>query len=145
RGARALAQTAAALRRGSAPADGLVAALSMLVAHHVSPVYLGNPWSRQMFWASGVHAASFMLVAGAVGLQASDLGASRLVRALRSLAVSSLAGAITLAFFYAVFYRPIGRWVIGGATVLTATAAFLLDEGLLALLKHRPRRVLFLG
>jgi exopolysaccharide biosynthesis polyprenyl glycosylphosphotransferase len=122
-----------------------VAALSMLVAHHVSPVYLGKPWSREMFWASGVHAASFMLVAGAVGLQASDLGESRLVRALRALAVSSLAGAITLAFFYAVFYRPIGRWVIGGATVLTATAAFLLDEGLLALLKYRPRRVLFLG
>jgi exopolysaccharide biosynthesis polyprenyl glycosylphosphotransferase len=117
----------------------------MLAGYQLSPVYLGAPWTRETFWAAGVHAASFMLVANAAGLHGPDLGTPRPARVFRSLAAAGLAGAITLAFFYAVFYRPIGRWVIGGATVLTATIAFLLDEVLRGLLRHRPRRVLFLG
>jgi exopolysaccharide biosynthesis polyprenyl glycosylphosphotransferase len=145
RRARALAQTAAALRRGRAPADAVVAAFSMLAAYQLSPVYGGNLWSRETFSAAGVHAVSFMLVAYAAGLHAPGLGTPRPARVFRSLAAAGLAGAITLAFFYAVFYRPIGRWVISGATVLTATIAFLLDEGLRGLLRHRPRRVLFVG
>jgi exopolysaccharide biosynthesis polyprenyl glycosylphosphotransferase len=142
---RALAQTAAALRRGRASADAVVAAISMLVAYQLSPVYAGRAWTRETLWASGVHAVSFLVVARAAGLQAPDLGTARLARAFRSSVAAALAGAITLAFFYVVFYRPIGRWVIGGATLLTATAVFLLDEGLRALLRSRPRRVLFLG
>jgi exopolysaccharide biosynthesis polyprenyl glycosylphosphotransferase len=145
RRARALAQAAAALRRGRAPADAVVAALSMLAAYQLSPVYAGNPWSRETFWAAGVHAASFMLVAYAAGLHAPGLGTPSLARALRALAAAGLAGVLTLVFFYLVFYRPIGRWVISNATVLTAGVVFVLDEALRGLLRYRPRRVLFLG
>ena len=145
RRARALAQTATALRRGRAPADALAAAFSMLAAYQLSPVYAGTLWSRETFAAAGVHAISFMLIAYAAGLHAPGLGTPRPARVFRSLAAATLAGAVTLAFFYVVFYRPIGRWVISGATVLTATIAFLLDEGLRGLLRHRPRRVLFVG
>jgi exopolysaccharide biosynthesis polyprenyl glycosylphosphotransferase len=133
------------LRRGCAPADAVVAALSMLAAHQLSPVYAGNPWSRETFWAAGVHAVSFMLVAYVIAPHAPGLGTPRLARVFRSLAAAGLAGVLTLGFFYLVFYRPIGRWVISGAIVLTGAAAFLLDEGLRGLLRHRPRRVLFLG
>ena len=145
RRARALTQTAAALRRGRAPADALVAACSMLAAYQLSPVYFGYLWSRETFWAAGVHAASFTLVAYTVGLYAPDLGSHRLALGVRCLAASGLASALTLAFFYFVFYRPIGRWVIAGASVLSSVLAFLLHEGLRRFLRRRPRRILFLG
>lgn len=143
--ARALAQTAAALQRGRIPADAVVAAISMLAAYHLSPVYSGDLWSRETFWAAGVHAVSFTLVAYAVGLYAPDLGSHRLALFFRCLAASSLASGITLAFFYVVFYRPIGRWVIAGASVLGALLAFVLHEGLRQYLRRRPRRILFVG
>lgn len=143
---RALAQTAAALRRGRVPADAVVAAFSMLAAYQLSPVYSGYLWSRETFWAAGVHAVSFTLVAYAVGLYAPDLGSShRLVLFFRCLAAAGLASGITLGFFYVVFYRPIGRWVIAGVSVLGSLLAFLLHDGLRRFLRRRPRRILFLG
>jgi exopolysaccharide biosynthesis polyprenyl glycosylphosphotransferase len=145
RRSRALAQTAAALRRGWAPADALVAALSMLLAHHLSPVYAGDLWSRETLWAASVHGASFTLVAYAVGLHGPDLGTRRSALLLRCTAAAGLACGVTLAFFYLVFYRPIGRWVIAGTLVLTPTLVFLLREGLRRLLRHRPRRILLVG
>src|SRR6185503_18853168 len=80
-----------------------------------------------------------------VGLYAPDLGPHRLALFLRCLAAAGLASGITLAFFYIVFYRPIGRWVIAGASVLSALFTFLLHEGLRRLLRYRPRRILILG
>lgn len=145
RRARALGQTAAALRRGRAPADALLAALSMLAAYQLSPVYEGTLWSRETFWAAGVHAASFALVTYAVGLYAPDLGARRLALLIQCLSAAGLASAITLAFFYVVFYRPIGRWVIAGASILSAVIAFLLHDGLRRFQRYRPRRILFIG
>lgn len=145
RRARALSQTAAALRRALAPADLVAATLSMLAAYQLSPVYAGDLWSRETFWAAGVNGVSFTLIAYALGLGAPNLGARRLPLLLRYLAAGAIASGVTLGFFYAVFYRPIGRFVIAGATVLSSMLAFLLHEGLRRLLRHRPRRILFLG
>ena len=145
RRARALSQTAAALRRGWVPADALLAALSMLAAHQLSPVYAGHLWSRETLWAAGVNGASFTLVAYALGLYAPHLGPRRPAVLFRCLAAGALASGVTLAFFYAVFYRPIGRFVIAAATVLSSALVLLLHEGLRRLLRHRPRRILFLG
>jgi hypothetical protein len=142
---RAMARTAAALRRGRVPADALLAALSMLAAYQLSPVYIGTLWKGDTFWAAGVHRASFTLVAYAVGLYAPDLGTHRLALLLRCLTASGFASAIPLAFFYVVFYRPIGRWVIAGASVLSPLLTFLLHDRLHRFQRRRPRRILFLG
>jgi exopolysaccharide biosynthesis polyprenyl glycosylphosphotransferase len=145
RHARAFSQTAVALGRGRAVADGVLAACSMLAAYQLSPVFTGSVWSRETLWAAGVHAASFTLVAYAVGLYGPHLGSHRHAPAPRYLAAAGLASGLTLAFFYVVFYRPIGRWVIAGASVLSAVLGLLLHEGLRRLLRHRPRRILFVG
>ena len=142
---RTLFQTATALRRARPAADGLVAACAMLAAYQLSPVFAGSVWSRETLWAAGVHAAAFTLVAYAVGLYGPRLGGRRRAPALRYLAAAALASGLTLAFFYVVFYRPIGRWVIAGASVVTAALALLLDEGLRRVLRRRPRRILFVG
>jgi exopolysaccharide biosynthesis polyprenyl glycosylphosphotransferase len=117
----------------------------MLAAHRLSPVYEGSLWSREAFWAAGVYGASFVLVAYAVGLYAADAEAGRLTLLLRGALAGTLASAITLGFFYVVFYRPIGRWVIAGASVLSPALTFVLHDGLRRLLQYRPRRILFLG
>lgn len=117
----------------------------MFAAYQLSPVYFGHLWTRETLWAAGVHAVSFTLVAYTVGLYAPDLGSHRVALGVRCLAVSGLASAITLAFFYFVFYRPIGRWVIAGASILSSLLAFALHEGLRRFLRRRPRRILFIG
>jgi exopolysaccharide biosynthesis polyprenyl glycosylphosphotransferase len=145
RRARALVQTAAALRRGWAPADAILAAVSMLLAHRLSPVYLGELIVRETLWAAGVYAASFVLVAYAMGLYAPDQGRRSSALWLRCLVSAGFASAITLGFFYLVFYRPIGRWVIAGAVGSTTVLVFLLRDVLSRLLRHQPRRTLLVG
>lgn len=145
RRARALVQTAAALQRGWAPVDVLLAGLAMLLAHQLSPLFAGSLWERQTLWAAGVHGAAFALAAYAVGLYGRTRGARGSALFLRGLAAGGLASGVTLTFFYVVFYRPIGRWVIAGALVLSPVLVFLPREGLRRLLRHRRRRILFVG
>ena len=145
RRARALAQTAAALQRAWAIVDAVLAALAMLLAHQLSPVYSGSLWTRETLWAAGVNGAAFTLAARAVGFYDFPLGNRRSGLALRCLAAAAFAGGITLAFFYIVFYRPIGRWAIAVAIGLTPLLVLPLRAGLRRLLLHRPRRILFVG
>jgi exopolysaccharide biosynthesis polyprenyl glycosylphosphotransferase len=117
----------------------------MLLAHQLSPVYVGSLWSRETLWAAGVNATAFTLVGYALGLYQSNLGARRSALFVRCLAAAAGAAGITLAFFYVVFYRPIGRWVIAGALVLTSALVFPLHAGLRHLRRRRPWRILFVG
>lgn len=142
---RALAQTAAALQRAWGAVDALVAALSMLLAHQLSPVYGGSFRSREALWAAGLNGVAFTLVAYALGCYEANPGTRRAALFLRCLAAAVCAAAITLAFFYVVFYRPIGRWVIVGAIVLTPALILPVRAGLGQLLRRRPRRILFVG
>jgi exopolysaccharide biosynthesis polyprenyl glycosylphosphotransferase len=134
-----------AVHRGRVPVDALLAAFSMLAAHQLSPVYAGTLWSREVLWSAVIHGAAFTLMAHAVGLYAADASVRRVTLLLRCLAAAVLASALTLAFFYVVLYRPIGRWIIAGAIVLSSLFTFGLHEGLRQLLRRRPRRILFVG
>jgi hypothetical protein len=66
--------------------DALTAALSMLLAHRLSPVFAGDPLGVEPFRASLIHGAAFMLVAYTVGLYDWDvLARSRTTLVLRAL------------------------------------------------------------
>jgi exopolysaccharide biosynthesis polyprenyl glycosylphosphotransferase len=92
-----------------------------------------------------VYAAAFVFVGYAVGLYDGNVGLPRLTLLFRLLVSSALSAAATLGFFYVVFYRPIGRWVMAYTVLLSAPLAFLPRNALWLVLRHRRQRVLFAG
>ena len=142
---RALTQIALEVRRGLWLADALVAASSMLLAHTLSPVFRAGPGAKEALAAAAVYAAAFVFGGYAVGLYEWNVGLPRLTLFFRLLVSSALSAAATLGFFYLVFYRPIGRWVVAYTVLLSAPLAFLPRNALWLVLRHRRQRVLFAG
>ncbi len=142
---RALTQIALEVRRGLWLVDALVAAASMLLAHALSPVFLAGPGAKESLAAAAVYGAAFVFVGYAVGLYDWNVGLPRLTLLFRLLVSSAISAAATLGFFYLAFYRPIGRWVVAYAVLLSAPLAFLPRNALWLVLRHRRQRVLFAG
>ena len=142
---RALTQIALEVRRGLWLVDAFVAASSTLLAHALSPVFLAGPGSKEALAAAGVYAAAFVFVGYAVGLYDWNVGLPRLTLFFRLLVSGALSAAATLGFFYLVYYRPIGRWVVAYTVLLSAPFAFLPRNALWLVLRHRRQRVLFAG
>jgi exopolysaccharide biosynthesis polyprenyl glycosylphosphotransferase len=142
---RALTQIALEVRRGLWLVDALVAAASMLLAHALSPVFRAGPGAKEALAVAAVYAAAFVFVGYGVGLYDWNVGLPRLTLLFRLLVSSALSAAATLGFFYVAFYRPIGRWVVGYAVLLSAPLAFAPRNGLWLVLRHRRQRVLFAG
>jgi hypothetical protein len=78
-----------------------------------------------------------------VGLYDWNVGLPRLTLMLRLLVSSGLSAAVTLGYFYVVFYRPIGRFVVAFAVLLSAPLAFAPRYALAYVLRRRRPRVLF--
>jgi len=142
---RALTQIALEVRRGLWLVDALVAASSMVLAHALSPVFLAGPGAKEALAAAAVYAAAFVFVGYAVGLYDWNVGLPRLTLFFRLLVSSVFSAAATLGYFYLVFYRPIGRWVVAYAVLLSAPLAFIPRNALWLVLRHRRQRVLFAG
>jgi exopolysaccharide biosynthesis polyprenyl glycosylphosphotransferase len=140
---RAVTQIALEVRRALWLVDGFVAASSMLLAHALSPVFRAG--AKEALAAAAVYAAAFVFGGYAVGLYDWNVGLPRLTLFFRLLVSSALSAAATLGFFYLVFYRPIGRWVVAYTVFLSAPLAFLPRNALWLLLRHRRQRVLFAG
>jgi exopolysaccharide biosynthesis polyprenyl glycosylphosphotransferase len=140
-------RTASRLRtKGWAPVDALVAALSMLLAHRLSPAFTGDPLGTEVFRAALIHGGAFMLVAYTVGLYDWDvLARSRTTLVLRAVLSACVSAVVTLAIVYLAFYRPIGRWVLLGTIALSAPLVAVPHLVNWSLLRRRPRRVLFVG
>jgi exopolysaccharide biosynthesis polyprenyl glycosylphosphotransferase len=138
-----LTQIALELRRALWLVDGFVAGSSMLLAHALSPVFRAG--AKEALAAAAVYAAAFVFVGYAVGLYDWNVGLPRLTLFFRLLVSSALSAAATLGFFYLVFYRPIGRFVVAYTVLLSGPLAFLPRNALWLLLRHRRQRVLFAG
>jgi exopolysaccharide biosynthesis polyprenyl glycosylphosphotransferase len=143
-GGRTVARTAAALRRAVWALDAVAAAVAMLLAYALSPAVVG-PWLRAATLPATVYGAAFLLVAYAAGLYDWRERARPVALLLRILVVASLAAAATLGFFYLAYYRPIGRYAVGTAVLLSGPLVLLPRYAVWRLLRSRPRRVLFLG
>jgi exopolysaccharide biosynthesis polyprenyl glycosylphosphotransferase len=126
-----------------APIDGLAAALSMLLAFGLSPVFLGDVLGPKTLRAALVHAVSFVLVASVASLYDRDAMARRSTLLWRSLLSAVASAALTLGFHYLVFYEPIGRRVIASTIALSAPLIVLPRLALWRLLHRRRRRILF--
>jgi exopolysaccharide biosynthesis polyprenyl glycosylphosphotransferase len=142
---RALTQIALEVRRGLWLVDAFVAAASMLLAQRLSPVFRAGPGAKDALAAAAVYAAAFVFGGYAVGLYDWNVGLPRLTLFFRLLVSSALSAAATLGFFYLVFYRPIGRWVVAYTVLLSAPLAFVPRNALWLVLRHRRQRVLFAG
>jgi len=142
---RVLTQIALEVRRFLWLVDVLGAAFSMLLAHALSPVFLAGPGARESLDAAAVYAAAFVFVGYAVGLYEWNVGLPRLTLFFRLLVSSALSAVATLGFFYLVFYRPIGRWVMAFTVLLSAPLAFVPRYALWLVLRQRRQRVLFAG
>ena len=141
---RTVARTVAALRRAIWALDGGAAAGAMLLAYALSPVVV-SPWLDAATLPATVYGATFLLVAYAAGLYDWRERARPAALLLRVLVVASLAAALTLGFFYLTFYRPIGRYVVAAAVLLTGPLVLLPRLVVRRLLHSRPTRVLLLG
>ena len=139
-----MARTVAALRRGVWALDAMAAAGAMLLAYALSPAVVG-PWLGAASLPAAVYGAAFLLVAYAAGLYDWRERARLLALLLRILVVASLAAAATLGFFYVAFYRPIGRYAVAAAVLLSGPFVLLPRYVVWRLLRSRPTRVLFLG
>jgi len=144
---RALAHAASKLRASRWwPIDATAAGVCMLLAHRISPVFQGDPLGPEPLRAAFIYAASFVLLAYTVGLYDWDvLARSRMTLVLRGLLCAGLSAAVTVVVFYAVYYRPIGRWVVTVAIALTIPIVLGPHIYMLAHLQRRRRRVLFVG
>jgi len=144
---RALYHAASKLRGGWWwPIDAVAATACMLLAHRLSPVFTGDPLGSEPLRAAFIYASSFVLLAYTVGLYDWDvLARSRMTLVLRGLLCVVAAAGITVVAFYAVYYRPIGRWVVAVAVALTAPLVLGPHIALLVQLQSRRRRVLFVG
>jgi exopolysaccharide biosynthesis polyprenyl glycosylphosphotransferase len=141
---RTVARTMAALRRAIWALDGLAAAGAMLLAYALSPAVV-SPWLGNATLPAAVYGSAFLLVAYAAGLYDWRERASPPALLLRVLVVASLAAALALGFFYVAFYRPIGRYAVAAAVLLTGPLVLLPRLVVRRLLSNRPTRVLLLG
>ena len=141
---RALAQTLVAIRGAIWVVDAAAAAAAMLLAYAFSPAVVG-PWLGRAAGPAAVYGAAFVLVAYAAGLYDWSVRTRPLTLLVRILVAAALASAVTLGFFYLVFYRPIGRWAVGSAVALCGPLVLLPRYLAWRVLRSRPRRVLFLG
>ena len=144
---RALVHAASKLRTSRWwPIDATAAAVCVVLAHALSPVFLGNPLGPEPLRAAFIYAASFVLVAYAVGLYDWDvLARSRMTLVLRGLLCAVVAAGATVVIFYVVYYRPIGRWVVGVTVALTVPLVLGPHIYVLGQLQRRRRRVVFIG
>ena len=144
---RALVHAASKLRTSRWwPIDATAAAACMLLAHRLSPVFQGDPLGTEPLRAAFIYASSFVLLAYAVGLYDWDvLARSRMTLVLRGLLCAVVAAGVTVVVFYLLYYRPIGRWVVGGAVALTVPLVLGPHTYVLVQLQRRRRRVLFIG
>jgi hypothetical protein len=143
-GGRTVARTVAALRRAIWALDAVAAAGAMLLAYALSPAVVG-PWLGAATFPAAVFGTAFLLVAYAAGLYDWRERARPAALLLRILVVASMAAAVTLGFFYLAFYRPIGRYAVAAAVLLSGPLVFLSRYVVWRFLRSRPRRVLFLG
>ena len=141
---RTVARTVAAARRAIWALDVLAAAGAMLLAYALSPAVV-FPWLGAATLPAAVYGVAFLIVAYAAGLYDWRERARPAALLLRILLVASLAAAVTLGFFYLVFYLPIGRYAIAAAVALTGPLVLLPRYAVLHLLRSRPARMLFLG
>jgi exopolysaccharide biosynthesis polyprenyl glycosylphosphotransferase len=144
---RALVHAASKLRTSRWwPIDAAAAAMCMVLAHGLSPVFLGNPFGAEPLRAAAIYAASFVLLAYTVGLYDWDvLARSRMTLVLRGFLCAVVAAGMTVVLFYVVYYRPIGRWVVGLAVALTVPLVLGPHIYVLGQLQRRRRRVIFIG
>jgi exopolysaccharide biosynthesis polyprenyl glycosylphosphotransferase len=144
---RAFYHAASKLRTGLWwPIDATAAAACMLLAHRFSPVFTGDALGAEPLRAAAIYASSFVLLAYTVGLYDWDvLARSRMTLVLRGLLCAAVAAGITVVGFYLVYYRPVGRWVVGLTVALTLPLVLGPHIFMLAKLQHRRRRVLFIG
>ena len=143
-GGRAVARTVAALRRAVWALDAVAAAGAMLLAYALSPAVVG-PWLGAATLPAAAYGGAFLLVAYAAGLYDWRERARPAALLLRIFVVASLAAAVTLGFFYLAFYRPIGRYAVAAAVLLSGPLVLLPRYVVWRLLRSRPTRVLFLG
>ncbi len=141
---RTVARTVATLRRAIWALDAVGAAGAMLLAHALSPVLVG-PWLGAATLPAIVYGAAFLLVAYAAGLYDWRERARPVALLVRILVVASVAATATLGFFYLAFYRPVGRYVVAAAVLLSGPLVLLPRYAVWRLLRSRPTRVLFLG
>jgi exopolysaccharide biosynthesis polyprenyl glycosylphosphotransferase len=128
------------------PIDAVAAGACMLLAHHLSPVFTGDPMGAEPLRAAFIYASSFVLLAYTVGLYDWDvLARSRMTLVLRGLLCAVVAAGVTVVAFYVVYYRPIGRWVLGGAVALTLPLVLGPHVAVLVQLQRRRHHVLFVG
>ena len=143
-GERTVARTVAALRRAVWALDAVAAAGAMLLAYAVFPAAVG-PRLGAATLPAAVYGAAFLLVAYAAGLYDWRERARPAALLLRILVVAALAAAATLGSFHLAFYRPIGRYAVAAAVLLSGPLVLLPRYVVWRLLLGRPRRVLFLG
>ena len=143
---RAFAQAASRLRGDLwGPFDAVAAAAAAVLAHKLSPMFLGEVLGRQTLRIAAAHAAFLVLFAYAVGLYDWNVLTRRGLILRRGVLAVVAATITTLAFHYFAFYQPIGRWI----TVLTAslTVLFVLVPryAVWRVMQLRRRRLLFVG
>jgi exopolysaccharide biosynthesis polyprenyl glycosylphosphotransferase len=139
-----LAQTVVALRGAVWVLDAAAAAASVFLAYALSPAVVG-PWLGRAAAPAAVYGAAFVLVAYSAGLYDWNVRTRPLTLLVRILVAAALASVVTLGFFYAAYYRPIGRWVVAYAVLFSGPLVLLPRYLVWRLLRSRPRRVLFLG
>ncbi len=123
--------------------DVALAALSIYVAHRLSPSYLADPTATPATQVALVHVVATTLAGHAVGLYERPVVRSRSLSGQRAFAAGSIAMLLTLVFFYAVRYRPIGRWVAALGWIGTTGGILLTREGARRVAGGGERRVLF--
>src|SRR5262245_45932282 len=136
---RALYHAASKLRTGLWwPIDATAAAACMLLAHRLSPVFVGDPLGADAVRAAVFYASSFVLLAYTVGLYDWDvLARSRMTLVLRGLLCAAVAAGVTVVGFYLVYYQPVGRWVVVLAVGLTIPLVLGPHIFMLVQLQHR--------
>ena len=145
-GRRRLAQAANRLRGNLWIAlDAGAVVCAVLLAHVLSPSYLGDPLGAWPVRIALGQAAAFVVAGYACGLYDWNVLGRRGLIVRRALLAALLAVTSTVAFSYLVFYRPIGRWVLGYGTLLSGLLTIAPRLMVWRLLRQQPRRVLFLG
>jgi exopolysaccharide biosynthesis polyprenyl glycosylphosphotransferase len=143
---RAVAQAASRLHGDVwGPFDAAAAAVSVLLAHWLSPMFQGVLIGRQTLRIAALQAIFLVLIAYAVGLYDWNVLTRRGLILRRGVVAVSSATVATLAFHYFVFYEPIGRWITVFSFALTAVLVLAPRYAVWRVLQLRPRRLLFVG
>jgi len=128
------------------PIDAAVAAVCVVLAYRLSPVFLLDPLGPEPLRTAFLYSASFVLLAYVVGLYDWDvLARSRMTLVLRGLLCAVVAAGATVVLFYLLYYRPIGRWVVAGTVALTVPLVLGPHVYVFGHLQRSRRRVIFLG